>query len=254
VFEFPEVTIGIITYNRPKEILETLAGLNRHLIYPADKIRWILSDDCSPGNYANELQLSLHKMRGLSFEVIRTSHNGGWGYNANWLVQNCITKYLFQLEDDYVLRTSLDLRVGVALLQKRENIGMIRYRGTEGTGCVYHQGEVDVSDILKDYQSGLGSMGKLNYLGINAGSPTLWIYSNGPHLKRIPEFHQFYGRYPEGLRLGATEESYAHTVKNGMTLSGAPGIAIFSDFIPLYWDHIGHSYQDSEFDICHKVG
>lgn len=126
-------------------------------------------------------------------------------------------------------------------------IGMFRYRGTAGTHLVLHQMEVDISAYIPDYQDGVGLAGKLTYCLIDQGSPSLYIYSHGPHLKR-KSFHQFYGAYPEGLKLGPTEEAMAHQVKERMPLAGAPPIGILPAWIANYWDDIGQSYQGSEFD------
>jgi hypothetical protein len=112
---------------------------------------------------------------------------------------------------------------------------------------VYHQFESDISDYCPDYQDGVGLPGKLTYLQLDSGSHALYLYSNGPHLKHI-RFHAVYGMYPEGKRLGETEEAYAHTVKDRMKLPDAPAIAITPAFIPMLWDHIGVSFQHSEAD------
>lgn len=239
----PPVTIGIITYNRIAELECTLKALVAHLYYDGE-VRIVISDDCSPGDYAAQVK-QLPVLRNKRY--ITTRSNGGWGRNANNLLVQTETDYLFMLEDDYVLTRDLNLSTAVALMESREDIGMVRFRGTAGTHVVYHQFESDVKAWQPDYIEGNGVQGKLTYLQLDSGSHDLWLYSNGPHLKRR-KFHSFYGLYPEGLRLGQTEETFAHQVKDRMKMAGAPAIVIQPEWIMMWWNHIGHSYQLTELD------
>jgi len=242
---WPDVTIGIITYARPEEIVRTVTALRENLHY-SGQLHFVAADDSSPDRYVEKLKRS-KLFKEIGTEFISTPENGGWGINANHLLQHVSTQFLFQIEDDYVLTQPLNLDAGMALLLTKPHIGMLRYRGTAGDHVVLHQMEADVSAFLPEYREGTGLPGKLTYCLLDSGSPTVWLYSNGPHLKRR-DFHQFYGDYPEGLKLGVTEEKYAHIVRDGMKTAGAPAIAILPDTIKMIWEHIGHSYQGSEFD------
>lgn len=262
--EFPKIAVLIVTFNRIATLQRTLEALKERLSYPLDKLHIVISDDSTGGKYLSQIKrLKVLKEWGAaSIDVISTPERSGWGKHVNWahgwIHKNLPeTPYLFFCEDDYVLTETMDLRVGVALLQQRPNIGMLRYRGTAGTHVVLHQFEADISDYLPDYDESAGQVpGKLTYLQLDSGSPTLYLYSHGAHLKRFqseeidfPTFHEFYGNYPEGLALGLTEESTAHIVKNRMKEHGAPAIAILPAFIKMVWQHIGASYQHTEHDI-----
>jgi hypothetical protein len=64
-----------------------------------------------------------------------------------------------------------------------------------------------------------------------------------------PRFHAAYGRYPEGLKLGATEEAFAHGVRDRQLRDpAAPGIAVLPEGIPQAFAHIGKSWQLSAHD------
>lgn len=241
MLDYPPVSIQICTYNRPREIRQTLTALSRYLCYEGN-LQVVICDDHSPGEYRKQLKQDYPLA-----QIVDTGKQGGWGVNVNRGLGQIETEYIFFLEDDYVLTEPLDLTIGVMLLMRNEHIGMVRYRGTAGDHLIYHQMETDLSATHPHYREGVGLEGKCTYFLLDGGSPALWIYSNGPHLKHI-RFHQFYGRYPEGLRLGQTEESYAHTVKDGMKMQGAPAIAIFPHWINMLWEHIGSSFQNSEFD------
>lgn len=243
----PEIAILIITYNRPDELRQTIQGLQDHLIYPDDKLHIIVSDDSSPGNYLSPLKRTKsYKTWGKNGVDFRTTEErSGWGKHVNGALLYIYSEYpsvdyVFQIEDDYVLQRDLDLSIGAKLMENRTNIGMLRYRGTAGDHYIYHQFETDEHTT---------------YLQIDNASHSLYIYSNGPHLKRLrshdhhPDFHQHYGWYREGAKLGETEEGFAHRVKDGMKVGHAPAIAILPEWVNMHFAHIGASWQNSEDDI-----
>jgi glycosyl transferase family 2 len=248
---WPDVVIGVITYNRPAEIRKNLLALLTHVHY-SGAVTVMIADDCSPGTYLPDLaQWWLDNQIPWRLHLIPRVKNGGWGTNTNGLIQQAAleSSYLLMLEDDYIVMQDLNLDVGVALLACEKRLGMLRYRGTVGTPMRYLGCETDISAYIPDYREYVGyGIGKVNWLELDPASSTLWIYSNGPHLKRI-DFHQQYGLYPEGLKLGQTEEVYAHMVQDRQIAdSSALRIGILPDWIHLKWDHIGRSYQLSELD------
>lgn len=242
---FPPVTILICTYNRLTEIERTIAALRDNLTYSGE-LRWVICDDSSPGNYHQQLTNS-KILKPVKPTIVTTERNRGWGANVNAGLASITTEFCFFVEDDYVLTRPLNLDVGVALLATQPHIGMVRYRATAGEHMVFQQTEADIRAYLPHYQDAEGLPGKLCYFLLDSGSPSLYIYSHGAHLKRR-SFHEFYGRYPEGLRLGSTEETYCHMVKDGMKRDGAPAITILPEWVHMHWQHIGASYQHTELD------
>lgn len=248
---YPKIAIQICTYNRPTEIKATLAALTEHIDYPADRITLYVCDDASPGRYVTNLaKHGLFKFWTTHFLVM--PKNSGWGANVNNGLNEIEEEFIFFIEDDYVLKKPLNLRLGVALLQARTNIGMLRYRGIHGSHIVLHQFEADVSPYWYDepyIASPASAPNRVNYLQLDSGSPDLYLYSHGPHLKR-KSFHEIHGQYPEGMKLGATEEAFAHRVKDRMRSdpNHTPAIAILDEWLPMWWDHIGVSYQHTEND------
>jgi hypothetical protein len=238
----------IITYNRIEELTKTVTALHNLIKYPLDKTLWVIADDCSPGDYKDKI-IQLWKDGGFptTATIVSPESNGGWAVNANNALLQFRDYPVYFQEDDYLPKSPIDLMAGVGLLRKAPHIGMLRYRGTAGARFTYHQDEVDITSMYPDFYSGEGAQGKLNYLEIDAQSPTLYLYSHGPHLKSR-SWHTFYGLYPEGLKLGATEEHTAHLVKDQMQADNAPRIAILPDFVEMRFDHIGKSYQHTELD------
>lgn len=246
--DWPRVDILIITYDRVDEILRTMEALHKRLDYPKDRLRYLIADDCTPGDYQARLAKS-YIFSFINYEFIpHNNQNLGWGGNANRALRYSDAPYVLQIEDDYVLRKDLDLRAAVAAMEVTPHMGMLRFRGTAGDHLIYHQMEARIEEWLPDYQDGVGLPGRLSYFLIDSGSPGLYIYSHGLHLKRA-NFHNFYGMYPEGLKLGHTEESMAHTVKDKMkTEPYAPVICIQPEWIAMWLDHIGKTYQHTALD------
>lgn len=261
--EFPELTLLIPTFDRYAILKQVLEALHDRVIYPQDKLHIVVSDDSTGGNYLNNLnRVKLFKSWGAEGLFTQsTPERMGWAKHMNWAMGEIHrhfpnTQYLFFCEDDYLLTRELDLSAGVAMMETCPQVGMLRYRGSAGSRCLYHQFEADIRPFLPDYVEAKGSIsGRLTYQQFDRASQTLYIYSHGPHLKRFvakdgwSAFHDFYGLYPVGLKMGHTEEAYAHTVKDNMSVQGAPGIAILSDWILMQWDHIGKSRQGTEHDI-----
>lgn len=251
-YEWPDVTIVICTYNRYKTIRKTMAALIKYLDYPKDKIHVLIADDHTGDDYLERLS-NLKDFNHWHTGFIETPENCGWGCNVNYALSQVATDYVFFLEDDYVLTIPLDLRIGVAMLEVSDFMGMIRYRGTAGGHYILHHLEANLGKFLPDHRQGNGGLvnGRVTYCLLDNASPSLYIYTHGPHLKRL-NFHsgEHYGMYPEGLKLGATEETYAKHVKNRMkeAPNQVPAIAILPEWITMQWDHIGKSYQHSEWD------
>lgn len=241
---WPDVTIGVITYNRPGEIVRAIDAFEANISY-SGKLRWLIADDSTPDT--DYLPFLKRTFKRLKPKIITTAQNGGWGVNANNLLANITTDYLIQFEDDKELHTPLNLDIGIALLETKPNVGLLRYKGTAGDHVVMHQFEANISEWLPEFRHGYGVLGNLTYLQLDSGSPSLWLYSHGMHLKHR-RFHEFYGLYPEGLKLGQTEEAYAHIVKNGMKQPGAPGIAILPEWIADQTEDFGQSWQFTEAD------
>lgn len=243
--KLPKISIIIITFRRPEEIRKTIQALETHLRYPPESIQWIISDDSSGGTYLSDLKNDFSHLHDL--KLITTENNSGWGASANNALAHCDSEFIWFQEDDYILKKDVDLRAAVALMKVNASVGLIRYDGIVGHNLLCHLAESDIREFYPDFRQGFGHLGKVNYFLLDRASRETWLYSNRPHFKKA-SFHRFYGWYPVGLKLGETEETYAHTVKDGMLRPDAPAIACMSDFVDRWIDDIGKSYQLSEWD------
>lgn len=227
---WPTVAILIITYSRPAEVRETLRALVRHVKYEG-ALRWGIADDGTPGEYVEAIQQEFEELA-IAASVTRRK---GWGQNVNTAMRRLCadSSYVFSIEDDYVAERELDLRSGVALMEACTDVGLVRYDGIAG-----HRLDLQ----LREAETRIGRVG---YLRISKDSPDLNVYSNRPHLKHSG-FHVAYGPYKEGLSLGATEEEFAHRVKD--MREGAPDVACLASGIPCAFRHIGRSWQGTPAD------
>jgi len=228
---WPTVAILTVTYDRPAEIRRTISALKKNILYPGP-LAWHIADDHSPGNYLPELKLDFRELN-LSYTV---TDRKGWGANVNKAMSHCwdvYDDYVFLCEDDYVSQYPIDLRLGVLLLWHARGLGAIRYDGIHG-----HELDLQLREIKTPVE-------KVSTLIIQGSSPHLNIYSNRPHLKHR-RFHDHYGLYEEGKRLGETESEFAHRVKDGY--QGGLKIATLTTGIPRAFNHIGKSRQLTELD------
>lgn len=254
--DWPLVYILLITYDRPTEIQQTISALLHHLLYPRDRLRFHLCDDHSPPvdldarGEGHGSEPYVHYVRrhfpDLTWSATQTDRRG-WGANVNKGLDHCFSHsdYVFLIEDDYVALRDIDLRAGVALLESTDDhhkpfpasprrlIGAVRY-----DGIAAHWLHLQ----LREASTRTGS---IHYLAIDHSSPFLNVYSNRPHLQHR-RFRDAYGRYPEGLRLGETESTYAQRVKDK---DDGPWLVTLWDGIPKAFEHIGHSRQGSDQDI-----
>lgn len=227
---YPEITILIVTYDRPKEIRETIWALRRRLQYDG-VLRWHLADDGSPAGYLKELEREF-RLVGLEFTSTITSRKG-WGANVNAAWETIETDFVFLCEDDYVAQRRLNLTQGVALLLAEPAIGLVRYDGLAG-----HK----LNLFLREARGTRAS--RLDYLIVSRESPHLNVYSNRPHLVHR-RFREQMGPYIEGQSLGGTENDYAHRVKDqeqGLL------VVTLDDGIRRAFKHIGKSRQRSKED------
>jgi len=247
---YPDVTVLIVTYDRPLELRRTLAALRDRLCYEGT-IHWHIADDGSPAiedalplearsaqsgkiDYISSLRVDFPQVP-FSYTIC---NRGGWGRNVNmairFITQGDPDALIFLCEDDYVLRRNLDLCSGVALLLAEESLGAVRYDGIEG-----HALDLELREVSTD-------RGRQNYLRILKASPMLNVYSNRPHLTHR-RFREAYGPYAEGLSLGRTEENYAHRVKDEVS---GPDVAVLPTGIVCSFDHIGVSRQGTIDDLA----
>lgn len=257
--EWPEVTIVICTYDRPREIRSTIDSLIQNLKYPTEKLRFHIADDGSPEGYVEDLRKWLKnswhenpQFAAMPFTYSITPRLG-WGSNVNESTRHVKSDYTYFTEDDYVLKRELDLCPYVAAMEVAPSIGLMRF-GIAGHEITCHLNEVDIRKWLPDYQeagengAGYTSDGRLNIWVIDkqyvGGRYSFYHYSNRPHLKHR-RFHEAYGLYPEGLTLGNTEHGMNHQYQQG---TPQPYIACPANWTLWHYDHIGVSRQNTDLD------
>jgi glycosyltransferase involved in cell wall biosynthesis len=240
--ELPNITVLINTFRRSRELARAIHCLRAYLLYPADKLEWVIADDCSGADYDASFQTIIETFDGMSHKprILTTPVNSGWGTSANNAIRAIYTPYIFHLDDDFMLKDYLDLTEGVSLLETTPSIGMVRYAAmANGERYNYRQYITDSS----------------LYFILDKSSPSLYLYSQTPRLYGQRWFTR-YGFFPEtGLTLGEAEEHYCHHVKDIMnTDDTAPQIAVFPEWIRSgFTIERERSWQFTEYDKRHEV-
>ena len=224
-----DITVIFVTWNRRQELLTTVGAFLHFVQYDHSKLHLHIADDNSPQPYI--------------FDVIREFPNYhwtysvtnrlGWGANVNLAISEAKTDYIYLNEDDYVAQSPINLKDGVRVLENVSNVGCIRYNHLIG-----HLGMQLRVEETEDTE------GIVHYLRILKKESTFpYVYSNRPHLQHR-RFWETYGKYPEGRKLGSTEEIYMSIVKGSI----GPDVAILYNGTIDYL-HIGKTNQLSTNDI-----
>lgn len=253
---WPDVTVVICTYDRPVEIRKTIDSMMKYLVYPLDKLSWLIADDGTPGEYSNDVCDYIQILRPDSYISRTTTHRQGWGANVNRALIEAFkyADYVYFTEDDYVLLRPLNLLPYVAAMEVDKTIGLMRF-GIAGHSFKCDLKELDISGWVPGYQendsnTGYSGEGKINMWYIDRigsrGPFSNYQYSNRPHLVH-KRFHETYRLYPEGLTLGQTEEGMNRQMMEDFRLQ--PYITCPANWTLWHFDHIGQSRQGTKEDI-----
>lgn len=248
--DYPILAIGIITYNRHYEFNEVLASILHRVKYPADKLRFVVSDDGSSRDYVSQLETR------ESFTVLR--HNRlGMGGNWNKMIAACHEQADFVLccQDDWKFTEPIDLRLAVRLLQVRPEYGMVRYHKLSGhTGLPAVVKEWDTSECFEGFADGLYEyvphmMTFFELLPPFDGNNTFSPYSGGVHL-RHKRFTDCYGQYQEGVGFSDSEQRYFENVNHylRLDLNTVPRVALFPRYVHSRFEDIGESYRNTDVE------
>lgn len=235
--DWPDVAVLIPTYNRVKILIDTIWLLEKNLHY-SGKLQYFIGND---GDESIKHALDLSKLENETMMRVNV-YDGprvtadkpvGLGDNLNMLIDKAMTwdiDYIFQLDDDHHLVKPMDLDPHVRQLMEHEDAGWIRLMGIGS----HHY----TATLEGDYW----------YVHWDSEGPySLYIPSNRPHLKHR-RFHEFYGMYPEGLKLGQTEETFCHQCRNVWKKCNKDAKPP-SVLVPLNsnsesaWKHVGVSWQ-----------
>lgn len=130
-------------------------------------------------------------LEGLKYPLAYYRHKPrkGLGANLNFLIQNCRADYLLIGDDDHFFKKPVNITPFVKRLVSDSTAGAVRLMGVGGHRYVATLEET--------------------FWRVSWHSPELFIYSNRMGLRK-KSWYEMYGLYPEGLKLGQTEENYAH--------------------------------------------
>lgn len=230
-----QLTILLVTFARPQMIRKTVYALLKNTDC---LVKFHLADNDTSGrtgenSYIQDIMKEFHYLE-WTYTV---EENIGWGNNVNTALKAIQTDYIFLIEDDRAAYNYINLQQGIRLLENKSDVGLVRYDGIAGhTGTILRLDEVKIPGC------------RFSYCTIDQKRSKRPItYSNQPHL-RHRRFTEYYGLYPEDVKLGLTERMYAVHVKRN---PDGPKIAILEDGIQNRFQHLGagkNSRQHGKWD------
>lgn len=252
---YPELSIGIITYNRRDQFLTVLKSILENALYPEYRLHFVLSSD---GGEAHEYIEEGKALVGDDSRVTLLRNDRlGMGGNWNRMIAAAHTRANFVLccQDDWLFTEPVDLRVAVRFLQYNQKYGMVRYHklsGHEGLVAVVKQWDTrgvfrNFVDSPYEYLPAL--MTFLELLPPFDNSNTYSPYSGGVHLRTV-NFTNAYGEYPEGARFSHSELAHFEKVNGGLraNLNVMPRIALFPHYVQSRFHDIGQSFRDTDVE------
>lgn len=209
------VAVMITTYNRADILAENLTRVAKYVQY-AGKIEIVIADDGSTDH--TELMLK----QDFDVHFVQTNRQG-LGANANNGLHKAFSlcDTVLQFQDDVWLDKPLDLTPLVARLSNPD-AGWMRLGKFAN-----HKLHAELNG---------------EYWRVNWHSPEIYIVSDQPHLKH-KRFHEAAGYYPEGLKIGDTENTWCGWTWAEGKAGRLPDVLIPVDVPHNIWRHVGVSWQ-----------
>jgi len=188
------VTIVVITYKRVFLLKQMIESFRKACTYP--NLEFILCDDGSDKHIQKE-------MKKLPFDTfLFGNENCGLGYNTNKGLKEAKGEYIFQIQDDWVVKDEFFERkeddknfieVAIEMFNKKKDVQFLRYTTTKREYKAYKEADVFmIDDRFK------AKIYKYNKVGKG------YLYSDRPHIKKR-SFHRNIGFYKEFVSVPNTE-------------------------------------------------
>lgn len=216
---FKGITLLITHYNRSSS-LERLLKTFQTLGCSFEDI--VVSDDGSRKEHLDYIQ-TIQPV--YNFRLITTPVNKGLGNNINKGQDAVKTPYTLYVQEDFVPlpQFTTSFPTAVSLLEQRNDIDLVRF-------YAYFK-----YPYLKPIKEGFSEM---IFKPWYTGYKKFYYYSDHPHLRRSNFFEKF-GRYPEGLKVEATE------YKMMMSVLKHKGRALYYDDYTGLFDQLNSSAEPS---------
>lgn len=192
--DLPPIAIGVVTYKRTTEAMETINSTCLNLDYPKELRKWYIADDGSPGDHVKFLLEGLRsrgeEVLGYNVERLRAAghedtYHCGPVWNRGLGICHQFSDFVLWLEDDWRLDERIDLAKYIKLLTELPEVGLVSFR-VLSVGSDLHSVGYDGIHYLKYLRS------------------TPYAYSGNPHLRHA-RFTTHYGWFAEDKHPGEIE-------------------------------------------------
>lgn len=250
----PRISVGFITFNRPKQFETVIESVFQNLIYPKELVTLVIVDDKSDSDYISGYE-GFYK----ETVTIHRTERGGMQSSWNQMIRECsqFGEMLVPLQDDWRFTEPVDFRFAVRFLQSNPEYGFWRLHklaGHTGLNLTIKQWQTKTAGISNyvdspyDYDPSLACI--LELLPPFDGSNTYSPYSGGIHM-RHREFTTFFGEYQEGIKFSHAELLYFEKVNGALRhdLNICPRFAMHPHYIQARFEDISEfSYRDTNVE------
>ena len=188
----PQLCIVLITYRRTDMAVRTINGIAEKLDYPKELLSFYVADDGSPQEHMQAIFKAISdsgiKLAGYHNEKMQPGCLCGIGWNAAIRKAHQVSDYIMLLEDDWVLKNTLDIRPYIWALKENERVGIIR-----------------LSNLTTDNVLQVTTHHGTHYLQYLRQAR--FCYSGNPHIRHI-RFTQYYGFFDTDKSPGDIEVYY----------------------------------------------
>ena len=200
----PNLCIVLLTYERTDMAIRTIRGVLTNLDYPEELISWYVADDGSKSSHMEAIfrELQGHNLTGWHNQKYQGGTSFcGKGWNIGLMKAHQQSDYVLWLEDDWVLRTKMDIRPYMLMLMERQEVGICRLSG------------LTTDNILK-----VCAHRGTHYFDYLRSAP--FCYSGNPHIRHV-RFSEYYGVFAIDQTPGDIEVFYDikyHQMKDGPSI------------------------------------
>ena len=214
----PKLCIILITYLRTDMAVRTINGIAEKLDYPKELLSWYIADDGSPKAHMDAIAKAISDGNmGLAGYHNQKFPYPGIGWNHALRKAHEASQYIMLLEDDWVLKDTLDIRPYIWALKENERVGIIRMSNL-------------TTDNVLQVMTHHGTH-YFQYL-----RQARFCYSGNPHIRHL-RFTEYYGFFDTDKSPGDIEVYYDGKFR---WMKGGPEIWRPAD-LPAWgpFDHVG---------------
>jgi len=219
----PKLCIILLTYLRTEMAVRTINGLVEKLDYPKELLSFYVADDGSPQSHMDAIFRAIEGggIQVVGYHNVKFQRGPYCGVGWNTAIQKAYqtSNYIMLVEDDWVLKNTMDVRPYIWMLKENDKVGMVRLSN------------LTTDNILKVTTH----RGTHYFQYLRQG----WFcYSGNPHIRHL-RFNEYYGLFDTDKTPGDIEvyfDGKFRHMRNGPEIWRPADLPAWGPF-----DHIGQN-------------